>query len=627
MSAVIYVLPDHVANQIAAGEVVERPASVVKELVENALDAGATRVRVEVADGGKRLIRVLDNGSGMSADDAVTALLRHATSKVRSAEDLRRIGTLGFRGEALPSIRSVSQFSIRTRRAEDDCGVKVVANGAEEPIVEPSGGPVGTEVTVADLFFNVPARRKFLRRTGTEMSRISAFIDQIALGWPEVHFTLIHNDRRSADYPADRDLQARILSVLGRDTCRKLHRISLEIGEHSVMGFTSEPTHHKPNSRGMFTYVNGRFVRDKVLQHAVTQAYGSLLDRGRYPSCVLYVNVPPEAVDINVHPAKSEVRFVESGAIHGLIERALRLTLADAPWGELGGGVPTRGLLGGDGSGFGELPLALAHPGASESQSSNLSSSSGSADYHPTDYLPTDQLPTDQLPDDHLPGDRLPSDDVPAPGPAAASMSGSAPDEPTEPGFFSRLVYVGQVARCYLVCQSPRAMHVIDQHAAHERVVYERLRARYSAGRVDAQRLLFPMQVTLDPTLARAATEFTETINRMGFVLEPFGGSDWLVSEVPVLLADRDPCTILKDVLSELGDVGHSRQVEAHIEHLLATMACHASVRSGDELGPEEVRDLLRQMDGVPLRANCPHGRPVIVSHGLDAIARWFNRT
>ena len=229
-------------HRICSGQVVLSLAVAVKELVENALDAGATRVRVEVEDGGKRRIRVLDNGCGMSDEDALTALLRHATSKVESAEDLRRIGTLGFRGEALPSIRSVSRFTLRTRRPEDDCGVTIVADGPDEQELTPSGGPAGTEITVRDLFFNVPARRKFLRRTGTEMSRITAFMDQIALGWPEVHFTLVHNGRRSADYPADRDLQARILAVLGRDTCHRLYKVSLGMGDHAVIGYTSEPT-------------------------------------------------------------------------------------------------------------------------------------------------------------------------------------------------------------------------------------------------------------------------------------------------------------------------------------------------------------------------------------------------
>jgi DNA mismatch repair protein MutL len=370
----VHVLSDHVANQIAAGEVVERPESVVKELVENSLDAGATRVRIEVEDGGQRSIRVIDDGAGMSPDDAMTALLRHATSKVATVDDLKAIATLGFRGEALPSIRSVSRFSLRTRPHGAAEGVRITAHGADEPAVEPCGGPAGTEIVVDDLFFNVPARRKFLKQASTELQRLRGFVERIALGWPEVHFTLVHQGKVTLDFPADGDLQARILAVLGRDVCRRLHRVELAMGDHRVQGYASEPGFTRPNPNGIYSFINGRFIRDKVVQHAITAAYAPGLERGDYPLAVLFLFVPPEAVDINVHPSKSEVRFVESGAIHGLVSRALRLMLHDAPWGLTS--AERRAPLGGDGTSLSFLPLLLGEP---ESNRGSWVNASGTA--------------------------------------------------------------------------------------------------------------------------------------------------------------------------------------------------------------------------------------------------------
>ena len=574
MTRRVHVLPDHVANQIAAGEVVERPASVVKELVENALDAGATRVRVEVEDGGKRLIRVLDNGCGMSPEDAEAALLRHATSKVATAEDLQSIGTLGFRGEALPSIRSVSRFRLRTRTHDAEEGVTIVADGADVPVITPSGGPPGTEIVVEDLFFNLPARRKFMRASATEVGRIGDLLDQLALSWPGVHFALAHNGRAVADYPAVSDPRARILSVLGREICRQLHPVRLVMGEMEVTGFASEPTLTRPNNGWVYTSINGRFIRDRVVQHAVSQAYGGMLDRGRFPVVVLALSMPAAAVDVNVHPTKAEVRFAESGAIHGFVERSVRLMLADTPWARPGEIV--------------SAPTAMAREAP---------------------------RPEDSL----LPFER--------PALLEPPTAGSPEPRPEPGGFFSRLEYIGQVQRCFLVCQTPDELHLIDQHAAHERVTYERLRSRWTEGRVEAQRLLFPERIDLDATLARAAETHAEALRRMGFGCEPFGGQDWVVTEVPSLLQHREPVRVLIEVLAELSEVGTSREVEGRIEHILATMACHASVRAGDEMRPDEARALLKQMDGVPLRANCPHGRPVLVSTPFTEVARWFHRT
>ncbi len=597
---VVSILPDHVANQIAAGEVVERPASVVKELVENSLDAGATHVRVEVDDGGKSLIRIIDNGSGMSEEDALLALQRHATSKVVSADDLHSINSLGFRGEALPSIRSVSRFSIRTRRSENDVGVRITADGADTPTTEPVGCPTGTDITVRELFFNTPARRKFLKRTATEMSRITELMDRFALGWPHVHFSLIHNGKRRSERPADRDLQARILSVLGRDVCRQLFPVRLEMGEHSVFGYTAEPSFHRPNARGMYTYINGRFVRDKVVQHAITQAYGTLLDRGRYPTCVLYLVLPPSSVDVNVHPAKAEVRFVESGAVHGLIERALRLTLADAPWGYDSEAIlsPSSGPLGGMGTEADGLSgLFSGAPRAGVSMES--------------DELPPFDDQKAQSSEEHTEG-------------YAASVE-SGPDTPDKPGFFKSLKFHAQIGRRYLLCESPNSLHLVDQHAAHQRVLFERLLAAWKSNTSPSQRMLFPIPMTLTPALAEAAGAYARLMQRLGLGVEPFGGAEWVITEVPDALADRDPVATASHVLRLLVQRRPGPDSDYQIEVLLAAMASHGAYRHGDELTSDAARALLVQLDGLVVDSSANSGMPVLVSHPFARIARWFD--
>lgn len=593
MTRRVHILPDHVANQIAAGEVVERPASVVKELVENALDAEATRVRIEVLDGGKQLIRVTDDGCGMSEEDALCALLRHATSKVSSAEDLKRIGTLGFRGEALPSIRSVCRFSLRTQLHDAACGVTLAGDGAEEPSVEPTGGPPGTEITIKDLFFNVPARRKFLRTTGTEMSRIKTLVERFALGWPGVWFSLLHNGRRAAEYPADTQLQARIMAVLGRDVCRKLYPVRLEMGQHIVRGFTGEPSTHRRNANGMFTYVNGRFVRDRVLQHAITQAYSGLLDRGQYPVCVLYVTLPPEAVDVNVHPAKAEVRFVESGAVHGLVERALRLTLSEAPWGS-----ETRGFEASRERSRAAQPATLPLFGAPAAllNDQEVGPASDPAIIGGTvvgDWIPAGLQPTE-----------------PAPSPS------EHPITPDPAGFFAALVVHGEVGQRWLVCESRDAMHLIDRTTASRALLRHRLGAQLESGRVASQRLLFPMQVELDRTRAAAAAAYGEPLAQLGFALEHFGGRDWVVSEIPADLADRDPSAVLEDVLACLA------AEKGALEPALEAMAALGALRKGDELDEAGQRALLRGLDALGSGS-----APAVATHSFAEVARWFSRS
>ncbi|MBT9558628.1 MAG: DNA mismatch repair endonuclease MutL [Myxococcales bacterium] len=589
MNRRIHVLPDHVANQIAAGEVVERPESVVKELVENALDAGATRIRIELEDGGQRLIRILDDGGGMSPDDAMTALLRHATSKVRSADDLKTIETLGFRGEALPSIRSISRFSMRTRERGADEGVRIVGHGADEPVMAPAGGPVGTEITVEELFFNVPARRKFLKQSSTELQRIRSFVERIALGWPEVHFTLVHGGKTSLDFPADGNLQDRIISVLGRESCKRLWQVELTVGDHRVTGFAGDPGFVKANPNWIYSFINGRFVRDKVIQHAITQAYSQLLERQQFPVAVLFLFVPPGSVDINVHPTKSEVRFVESGAIHGLVLRALRLMLNDAPWGLTATpNLPMVGRsspLGGEGTSLSFLPLLLGEEAP------------------PT--VPTSPIAPAWT--------REPSPEAP---PRLDSEPESAPGERVEARVPTKPVWrcVGVVLGRWIVAENPEGLVLIDGPAASVRVMEQRLLRGAALSPAPAQQLLFPEPVTLTPREAGLAA--SPVLAELGFAVEPFGGGDVLVSAVPAPLPALEPARFIRAA------VGAMVAGRSHLSEVARAVAEQAAPMPGEPLGERELVAELSSLDPALL-----HTRPtVITSFSPYALERLFPR-
>lgn len=599
MSNVIRVLNDHVANQIAAGEVVERPASVVKELVENAIDAGATRIRVELEEGGKSRIRVIDNGSGMSSEDALLALMRHATSKVLSADDLKQIGTLGFRGEALPSIRSVARLRLRTRLHDAVEGVQVLAEGDQPPQSSPSGGPPGTDIQVDDLFFNTPARRKFLRRAATEMSRITEVMNRFALGWPMIHFTVVHNGRKRGDYPAETALMGRIVGVLGREVCQRLFPVRLELGYWLVEGLVGEPSLTQSNARSLYCYVNQRFVRDRVLNHAISQAYAHVLERGRHPVGVLYLSIPADEVDVNVHPSKAEVRFSESGAVHSFISRAIKLTLTEEPWAD-GSTIQS-----------GSSPP----PPESTGYALGLTGAPGQVPVSSAEVSPGPHI----LPMGAEMGTLLDSS-------ASSSLDG-VPDAPAFAGFFQHVRVVGQAHHQYLICESPNALHFVDYHGAQQRVLYESLRAALASGTLPVQRLLFPAQLTLEPSMVVAAQTHSETLVRLGFRLEPFGGHEWVVSEVPHVLGEKNALETLVEVLSDLSRVSDEQPAADRIDSLIAMLACHAADILPEEYNEPVIRDVLGQLDGLPLCATCIHGRPIVVSYPFSQVARWFQRT
>lgn len=590
----IQVLADAVIDQIAAGEVVERPSSVVKELVENALDAAARRIRVAVREGGIALISVTDDGIGMSAGDAHLSLQRHATSKLSEAGDLLRIGSFGFRGEALPSIASVSRMRLRTRLRGADprsAGYEIRLDAGTIVSEGEVATSEGTRIEVADLFANVPARRKFLKRPQTEWGHIADWLGRLALALPSVHFEVQRDDRSALVWPATSDPLDRIATVLSERDAASLVAVEHEEPTGHIHAFVSVPEHTRPNTNGLHLFVNGRPVRDRLMRQALLDVYRDWLPRGRFPTAVLFLTLPRTEVDVNVHPAKWEVRFADPRAIHRLIRRSVRDAISNRSW--LGAGSATS-----------EPPQP---PAASVRETPPPATRSG----EPTDWVfarPQGSLE------------------------ARADGVGQGGAEP-RPLQLGALRSLGQLLASYLLVEGENGLLLVDQHAAHERVLYERLRAQWLEQGVSSQGLLMPLTVSLDPASVAALREHAEAVDRIGFEIEAFGEDTVLLRGVPALLADRDPAELARELASELAAEGVRGEVDRDatrwlpvVDRLFATLACHAARRAGDHLEPEEQSGLLRELDTIPWAPTCPHGRPVAVAIDLAEIERRFGR-
>ncbi|HEX3698730.1 MAG TPA: DNA mismatch repair endonuclease MutL [Polyangia bacterium] len=620
----IRILPPALADQIAAGEVVERPASVVKELVENAIDAGARRVDIEIEAGGRRLVRVVDDGSGMSPDDARLSLKRHATSKIVAAEDLWGLRTFGFRGEALPSIAAVSRLTLSTKTVGAAAGVRLTVEAGAEVEAREAGIPDGTQIEVRDLFFNTPARQKFLKSEATETANISEAVLRLGLGHPGVHLRLRTGGRMVLDLPAHRDLGERVRAALARRGASVLHEAHGDEGGCTVRAFLAGPEEASTTARSTFVFVGGRFVRDRSLLHALALGYGALLEKGRYPLATLFLAVPGQELDINVHPQKLEVRFARPQEVYAAVRHVVGAAVARAPWLAAESSrqvrvftLPPRPTLrdedvdgrrafraGGSGVALGRtaqgaLPLRARVPD------------------HDDDFIGRAAGETADPASSRFPaGERM------GPAPVVAPS-----------GFFSLLSYVGQLQRTYLVCEGEGELILIDQHAAHERVAFDRLRAAQARREVRRQRLLFPLPVEVDDLAAASAAD-AGLLEALGFEIEAPGRGDAsavgkttvLVRAVPEALKDADPKPLLRDVLAQLVEGGAATSAAERIDHALATMACHSVVRAGDVLGRPQVLALLAQLDGVDLRSHCPHGRPVLLRMPMTEIERRFGR-
>lgn len=581
----VAVLPEALANQIAAGEVVERPASVVKELVENALDAEASRVFVDVEEGGARLVRVVDDGLGMGREDATLAVQRHATSKIHDAADLAAIGTLGFRGEALPSVASVSRFLLVTRSEEDEVGTEVRVDGGGAPVVRDIGARVGTRIEVRDLFHNVPARLKFLKRTSTELSHIKHLITTFALGYPHVHFRLTHDGRKLMEHPVAPNLKQRIFQVMGKKVADHLYEVRggrPGAGEPRVRGYISAPALTRSSQKSVHCFINGRWVRDRVVSHALVAAYGNLLPTGSYPYAVLYVHLPPDRVDVNVHPTKAEVRFVSSGEVHEAISRACKLTLSRTPW-----------IQGGRAESYErrrEIPAQARQFRGEEAQRPTIlpmDSLLGSPAPPPAPGPPATPRPEDRAVDRprilDFRAEIRPVGD-PAREPAVAPQP--------EPGRALRLL--GVASRRYAVAEDALGVRVVDVPKARVATTTRGLRAALAANRVESQHLLIPLQVEIPPEAAQALEAHAELVRRLGFDLESYGGSTWQLCALPQALARAPATSVVEALVAGL--------LRGRGEDLVLERVARCAAREEDRPDRTEAGALLRALGELEAR-------------------------
>lgn len=640
MSPTIRILDSALSNQIAAGEVVERPGSVVKELLENALDAGASRVTVELEDGGKRRIRVVDDGHGMDADGALLCLKRHATSKLRSLEDLFAIGTLGFRGEALPSIASVSRLTLTTRTADSAEGTRVRVEGGAPPEVAAIGCASGCTVDVQDLFYNVPARLKFLRAKATESGHVATVCLQTALAHPELQLTLLRDGRVAREFLRAQDFHERVRAAFPAETLTAIDaEMECEGGQIRIEASLAAPERARSGATGLHLLVNGRPVRDTSLARAVAFAYGSVMPPGRFPLGALHLHLPAADVDVNVHPQKREVRFRQGKQTFDAVTRLLAKQLGTSAWGRspahpprsywdtrLGQALPdlpTRTGLSDAGPAVTPSPALGAQDVAPALGPSVTGHETGGADPW---GLTASNLPGPQA--DHTRADPAPTRDQPpveAAGAGAVHAGGQVPlSQPA--GFFAGLRVLGQVRRMLIICEGQDALYVIDQHAADERLRYHRLRTSYQSGDVATQQLLFPERVQCSDSEVAAVEAHREALLSLGLDCTLLGPTTVAIHTVPALLRRAPPERLLRDVLTELSRTGERAFGDA-VDMALATMACHAAIRAGDPLAPEEATALLVALDEVPdFGGHCPHGRPVLSRIPLDDLERRLGR-
>lgn len=599
MTTRIQILPENLANQIAAGEVVERPASVVKELVENSLDASATEIFVEIEKGGKGLVRVTDNGYGMKKDDAFLCLERHATSKVKSAEDLFALHTMGFRGEALPAIASVTRLRLTTRSVDEESGWQIYAEAGTIRQAEAVGAAPGTVVEARNLFFNTPGRRKFLRKDETEFGHIADVVSRLALSRPDVHFRLSHNGRTILDAYRHNRLEERAAALLGRTVAGDLLAVEADSGQGEMLvGLLGSPGVSRSNTAQVYTYINGRFVRDRVVQHAILEAYRSLLEKRRYPIAVLFIDMPPETVDVNVHPTKHEVRFRNQQQVHDFIVSALRRRLQQ-----------------------GTLTSVLAHSPDRGLPREPFSRETAASAPVNTQYQERIQ---ESLAAFNSKVAAVP--DVSIGSTVKGEMTGWSPRPQETNALPEGWRLIGQYLNSYLLCQAGEELVLIDQHAAHERIGFERLRKQLATDGIESQNLLFPVVLELEHREAAVFAEHLDDFSRYGFEVEAFGGRSFTVKAVPALIADVDVERLVRDLAAELNEVGRSAQLDDEIERVLSVLACHSMVRANQALSPAEMQQLLKDLARIDFGSCCPHGRPVMHRLSRRDVEKFFHR-
>ena len=588
----IRILPLHLANQIAAGEVVERPASVVKELVENALDAGARRIAVPIELGGKKALRVEDDGEGMDPADARLAIERHATSKIAASDDLAAIRTLGFRGEALPSIASVSHFTLRTRARGSATGTEVRVNGGTVSSEREVGAPEGTSITVEDLFYNLPARRKFLKSDTAETTQISRLVTQMALGYPEVGFSLTSGGRRLLECPPAAGLRERFFQLFGERA--DLIEVRKEAAGMVIHGYVAALGDEGPVRGSQNVFVNRRIVKDRTIAHAITEAYSVATIKERSPEVHLFVQIPPDRVDVNVHPTKAEVRFLEQSVVHEVLRRALGEALGQgrAPELQFTPFAPRA-----------DEPRPMSIPGV-------LAGASVGSRWDPRSSGPIATL-------DASAGSAAWSE-RPTPGEAAASPQGATEIRPMIP--------LGQFRDTFIIAIDDEGVAIIDQHVAHERVLFERVMETLTAGRLESQRLLTPILIEMSPAERQALAQHTATLDRFGLEIEEFGGDSLRLSAVPAILDPAECEATVRALATDLEGLGTTSGVQEPLRRIAATMACHAAVKANYPLTMEKMRFILEELRRTAYSSVCPHGRPVVLRMSRREIEKNFQR-
>lgn len=638
----IRILSDLVANQIAAGEVVERPASVVKELLENSLDAGATRIRIEVEGGGRKLIRIADNGHGMVRDDALLAFERHATSKLRTSDDLLSIATLGFRGEALPSIASVSRLTLETRAAEDDSGTLLEIAGGNIQRVEEAGLPAGTTITVRDLFFNTPARRKFLRSEQTELSHIAALVTHYALAHPGKHFELHSATQALLTAPAASTSADRLFQIFGRETSNLMLPVAAEIdfaraglpepppwkreadyappdpGYLRITGFVSKPELQKLNRNSVYIFVNRRLVRDKLVLHALTEAYRNIIPPISFPVVLLFLEMPPHEIDVNVHPAKTEVRFRQSAFVHDFIRDTVRTALMQAR--------PV--------ASFAAALHNTPHAGASLTLDvSPLPNGPSQPVFDPNFDPSLPQSEAEPARADAAPFSLAPQSVAESPGrlsfpEAQIAVGYETPkvDETATLNDLATLKPLGQLRDSFIIAVNDEGLWIVDQHVAHERVLFEKILREREVEKVQRQRLLMPVLVDLLPAQMVSFARLADELERNGFEAEPFGPHTIAIKAAPVGLEGRELERMLEEVLAVPDREQQAENAEARGRRIAASIACHAAIKVNMPLEPAKIDWLLAELGKTEHPTSCPHGRPIALRYTHKDIAKAFQR-
>ncbi|RWX77139.1 DNA mismatch repair endonuclease MutL [Neorhizobium lilium] len=600
-------LPETLINQIAAGEVIERPASAAKELIENAIDAGATRIEIATAGGGKSLIRITDNGAGMTPADLELAIRRHCTSKI--SETLDDIRTLGFRGEALPSIGSVAKLTITSRRQGETEGAQVAVMGGNASSVRPAPANTGTVVEVRDIFFATPARLKFLKTERAEAGAITEVVKRMAIAFPEIRFVLSGSDRSTLDFPAAAgDPLTRMAQVLGPEFPDNAIEIDALREDVALSGHVGVPTFHRGNSAHQFAFVNGRPVQDKLILSAIRGAYAERVPSGRYPVAVLSITLDPALVDVNVHPAKADVRFRDPGLVRGLIVGAIREALHRE--GDRAATTGTSGLMRAFRPGFSAPPAqAAAHrtPWAATSSPSRPLHSQPASDFAESQQQDFDVMAV--------------------PTARAESVSDARPQAQEEISRYRLGAARAQLHENYIVAQTGDGLVIVDQHAAHERLVYEAMRKALEADRLPSQVLLIPEIVDLPEEDCDRLMTHAKELDRLGLAVERFGPGAVAVRETPAMLGEVDAAALVRDLADEVSEWNTAGGLRGKLEYVAATMACHGSVRSGRRLRPEEMNALLREMEATPGSGTCNHGRPTYIELKLSDIERLFGRS